>query len=373
MRALRERVDRLHIYISTPMEPNREWEPVWDDLPVTVQRCVTVRRDWKHPDGFIEANYLHLPYDTLLLLHRDHPDVVVSNELGARTVQAVVYAKLYRKKLLIWATVSESTEKGRSALRVWTRRHLLRAADAVIVNGRSGAAYIRTLHAGARLYEIPRSVDFASFGRIPIERELGTRYTLLYVGQLTRRKAILPFVSALADRALAHPSASIRMRIVGRGPQEGILRALRLPPGLSLTIEPPVPYEELPRLYSQAGVLVLPSLADEWGKVVGEALASGLPVLGSTASQAVDELVLEGETGWRFDPLDPSAMRAAIDRFLGSSASDLERMGRMGKSLARRIDANAVASRFGEAVETELAAHPRAGRVPRRGRGRWQP
>ena len=52
----------------------------------------------------------------------------------------------------------------------------------------------------------------------------------------------------------------------------------------------------------KVGVLVFPTLADEWGLVVNEALAAGVPVLGSLYSQAVEELVRDGENGWTFRP-----------------------------------------------------------------------
>ena len=61
-----------------------------------------------------------------------------------------------------------------------------------------------------------------------------------------------------------------------------------------------VPYDRDTSVYSEAGALVLPTLADQWGMVVGEALASGLPVIGSIASQAVTEIVEENVTGWTF-------------------------------------------------------------------------
>ena len=43
-----------------------------------------------------------------------------------------------------------------------------------------------------------------------------------------------------------------------------------------------------------SGIFVLPTLADEWGLVVNEAMASGLPVLGSVYSQAAHELCGDG-------------------------------------------------------------------------------
>ena len=71
--------------------------------------------------------------------------------------------------------------------------------------------------------------------------------------------------------------------------------------------------DALPALFAAADAFVFPTLADEWGVVVNEALAAGLPVLGSVHSQAVEELCAEGETGWIFDPGGPG-LDARCDR-----------------------------------------------------------
>ena len=55
--------------------------------------------------------------------------------------------------------------------------------------------------------------------------------------------------------------------------------------GLMLNWVGNVQYDELPRWYGEAEFLVFPTLGDEWGLVVNEALAAGLPVIGLTPSR----------------------------------------------------------------------------------------
>ena len=65
---LSKRVGKLTVLISTPMEPNRDWAVEWGDLDVQVQKSVTVNRLWRHPSGFAEDNYVHIPWDTVTRL-----------------------------------------------------------------------------------------------------------------------------------------------------------------------------------------------------------------------------------------------------------------------------------------------------------------
>ena len=74
---------------------------------------------------------------------------------------------------------------------------------------------------------------------------------------------------------------------------------------------------------------------DESGFVVNKGMATGLPVLGSVYSQAVDQMVREGKTGWRLFPRKTEAMQVAIDRALSTPLDRLAEM-RAQRAGARR-------------------------------------
>jgi glycosyltransferase involved in cell wall biosynthesis len=67
---------------------------------------------------------------------------------------------------------------------------------------------------------------------------------------------------------------------------------------------------------------VLASHTDQWGLVVNEAMAAGVPVLVSSACGCHADLITEGVTGWGFDPADPAALCAAIHRLERLSAGE---------------------------------------------------
>ena len=351
-KAVGERVADFEVLISTPMEPNRSWTPFWEGLNVTVQRNITLQRTWRHPHGFSEPLYVHIPYDTLWLLRKARPDIIISGEMGLRTLQALAYHKFNPKsKLILWATVSEYSEQGRGWLRERLRRLLVPGADAVVVNGKSGARYVQKFGiAEEKIFFAPYTTDISPFVSIPLDRDPKLAYRLLYVGQLVPRKGLEPFLSVVVRWAKAHPERSLEFWLVGDGPLRATLEEQDLPENLTLRFLGNVPYGKLPEIYGQAGIKVFPTLADEWGLVANEAMAAGLPVLGSRYSQSVEELVVEGVTGWTFKPDDAEGMHAALERSLSTPIEELTQMRSAARNAISHVTPDFVADRLLEAI-----------------------
>lgn len=325
---LARRVDKLTILLSTRMESNRSWTPDWGELDVRVQRTVTINRPWRHAAGFCDTLRIHVPYDTLATLRALRPDAIISAELGFRSAFSALYSGLLRRTpLVLWATLSDHTEQGRGWLRACLRRWLLARAGAVVVNGESGTRYIERFgFERRRIFRVPYVALPGVFEQLPSTRSAGAAHRLLYVGQLIERKGLSPFVAALSRWAADHPAREVVFDLAGSGPVERELRSLSLPPNLCLNFLGECNYARLAEAYSAAGIFVFPTLADEWGLVVNEALAAGLPVLGSRYSQAVEELCHDGDTGWTFRPDAADEMAAAIDQALSASVDELNAM-----------------------------------------------
>jgi glycosyltransferase involved in cell wall biosynthesis len=325
---LAARFEGFRAFLSTPMEADRDWEPEWGDVPVTVQRCITYAAHRKHELGFSERVWRHIPYDTLPALVRERPDVVISAQLGFRTLQAAIYRKLFpRTRLVLWTPLSEHSERGISLARTLQRKALLGAADAILVNGPSGMAYLRKL--GVRrqkIFFLPYCADVQRLLSLPLSRPESASHRLLYVGQLVERKGLQPFLEALSQWVDTHPKTDLELWIAGEGPLRPVLEQLASRRQLQVRFLGSVAYEKLPEMYALGGILVFPTLADEWGVVVNEALAAGLPVLGSQYSQAVTELVRHGVNGWVFRPDHPDQIQGALERALSASGEQISAM-----------------------------------------------
>ncbi|KQX26162.1 hypothetical protein ASD17_01500 [Sphingomonas sp. Root1294] len=112
--------------------------------------------------------------------------------------------------------------------------------------------------------------------------------------------------------------------------------------------------DELPKYYGSAGAFLHASTIEQWGLVVNEAMASGLPVAVSDKCGCAEVLIDDGVTGFSFDPLDVPAMAGAM-----RSLALLERDGPMVAAARRRI-ADFGPDAFGRGL-VEAARMARAG------------
>jgi glycosyltransferase involved in cell wall biosynthesis len=357
LRELERRCKGFQVFISTPMEDGRQWAPEWSGVPVKVQSSFTWRSTWRHPQAFTEPLSIQLPYDTLSQLARFDPDVVISGELGFRTVQAAAFTSLSnRRRLVVWATISEATEQGRGFVRPLVRRVLLRAADAVMVNGESGARYVQRFGIGSeKVFRVPQTTDVGPFLQGSAERSPSIRHRLLYSGRLVELKGLIPFMSHLSAWAVRNPQRDVDFCIAGDGPLRSSIAQFPCPTNLNVSFMGHVSYDRLPEIYGSAGILAFPTLADEWGLVAVEAMAAGLPVLGSLYSQAVEDLVVDKVNGWTFRPDHPSEVSAALGRALDTPVKQLNGMAARARAAVQDLTPYAMARRMMDAVEYACA------------------
>jgi glycosyltransferase involved in cell wall biosynthesis len=179
---------------------------------------------------------------------------------------------------------------------------------------------------------LPLGVDIERF--TPIERPppAGT-LRVGFVGRLIPHKGVDTLLRAVAadDRMTA--------AVFGAGPESDSLEALaaRLGLGDRVTFHGHVDEADVPSLYRQFDVLAVPSIPvpgwiEQFGRVVVEAQASGVPVVAS-ASGALPDVV--GDDGLLVPPGDPAAFAAALRRVLDEP--DLwERLHRSGPAAASR-------------------------------------
>jgi 1,2-diacylglycerol 3-alpha-glucosyltransferase len=111
-------------------------------------------------------------------------------------------------------------------------------------------------------------------------------------------------------------------------------------------------YDELPVYYALANAFVHASTTEQWGLVVNEAMASGLPVLVSNRCGCVPELVREGINGFSFDPDDAEQLGELMLRL--SQDLQLPAMGNASREIISDWGTERFATGLKAAAETAL-------------------
>jgi len=110
-------------------------------------------------------------------------------------------------------------------------------------------------------------------------------------------------------------------------------------------LKAPVPYDDLPKIYNNADILVVPSLYDNSPYTCLEAMSCGVPVVGTSAG-GMPEYIDDGQNGLIIPPEDVDALVAAVVRL----AEDKDRLVEFGESArekaVREFEREAVAEKI---------------------------
>lgn len=143
-------------------------------------------------------------------------------------------------------------------------------------------------------------------------------FNLLFVGRITREKGIYDLLYAAKLLSLDPETKHVNIMLAGSGPEQNKLRQKAQLLGLekSFRFLGNFTYEEIPALYQSINAFILPSIPIEWwqeqfGMVLVEAMASGLPVI-SSMSGSIPEVV--GDSGILIQPGDPVSIAEAVKR-----------------------------------------------------------
>lgn len=139
-----------------------------------------------------------------------------------------------------------------------------------------------------------------------------------------------------------------------RGPLRNLCESLRI----SETVSFPGfrQYDELPLFYGLARAFVHASTVEQWGLVVNEAMAAGLPVIVSENCGCTRDLVLNGENGFTFNPQDVHMLANTMLKF-SSGDVDVELMGKRSRELISGWTPSYFADNLWNAADTAIR-HP---------------
>jgi glycosyltransferase involved in cell wall biosynthesis len=300
-------------------------------------------------------------------LEQANPDVVAVN--GWNNFGSLIAANCCVRRGIPMVLMSESSRQDEP--RTWwketIKRRIVGLYSAALVGGQHHVEYLVNLGMPReRVFTGYDVVDNDYFARHAAEirnskSEIRSRYGLpenyfLASARFVEKKNLPWLIRAYAkyrQKSQTGGSATWELVLLGDGPLREALNSQLSTLNLNEHVHLPgfKSYNELPVYYALANAFVHASTSEQWGLVVNEAIASGLPVIVSNRCGCAPELVIGN--GFTFDPTNEQELTA---RLLEMAALSNEQRKHLGEN-SSRIAANFAPERFGEGLEraTSLA------------------
>lgn len=189
----------------------------------------------------------------------------------------------------------------------WMEKYVLSMADTAVAVSTQVAAVLRDKGFRRKIIPFPLGVDTTQFYpsseyRKSIRDQLGIseENVIGYVGRFVEEKGIFDILSALPY----FEKENLKFLFVGSGPLMGDIKLARAKYPNQVIIADSVEHRKVHRYINAMDALLLPSRTttnwkEQFGRVIVEALACGVPILGSNSGE-IPNILNETGGGWCF-------------------------------------------------------------------------
>jgi 1,2-diacylglycerol 3-alpha-glucosyltransferase len=292
--------------------------------------------DWRREEGALpfrrETVFAGQNYDDVSPrgMHRgvfDHleslqPDVILIHSYSTPDARAALAWCRVNRRVAINMAESTAHDAPRVAIRESIKRVFVRQFDSALTSGSRSTEYAVDLG-------IPRDVIFRGYSVVDndyfsYEAERHRSDTglarhlpglqdpspfFLASARFMPRKNLDTLLAAYGRYRQAHQDAAWRLILLGDGELRPQLEAQLRRDSIEGVLMPGWrQLEDLPAYYAHASAFVHTADVDQWGLVINEAMAAGLPVIVSTGTGCSPDLVFDGENGYVFEPRDTARL-----------------------------------------------------------------
>lgn len=297
-----------------------------------------------------------------------NPEVVaVAGWATPESFSAIDWAKRNKKGIIVFSD-SQRIDAERRRWREKLKSRIVSLCDAALVAGPSHAQYAIDLGIAENRIFLGYDVvdnDFFKIGAAiakensEFERarlKLPSRY-ILASARFVPKKNLLTLIRAFANAARALNNET-HLVLLGDGPERKRLESEIERNELDDIVHLMgfKSYSDLPSYYGLAECFVHIATTEQWGLVINEAAASGLPIIASNSCGATECLVKHGQNGIAVNATDEMEVKDALVKVLTSSPEKLRRMRAASKAAAADWGLNRFALSLSEAYEAAKRA-----------------
>jgi 1,2-diacylglycerol 3-alpha-glucosyltransferase len=310
--------------------------------------------------------------ETSHVLHSLSPRVVaIAGWSFPESLSAIAWAQRQGAGIVLMSA-SQRNDAPRSHLREAIKSRIVTSCDAALVGGSRQADYVTGLGMPQdRVFQGYDAIDNRHFAAgaerarsnaSEVRRHYGLpkRY-LLASGRFVPKKNLEALIVAFA-KALRQINTDHTLVILGDGIGRPAMQELISASSLSdrVLLAGFISYSDLPNYYGLADAFVHVPLTEQWGLVVNEAAASGLPLVISRPCGASAELVQDGVNGFLVDPTDIADIARRLCAVMGASDEQLKTMGKKSQQVVADWDLERFAGGLSDAVNVALGCQRRS-------------
>ena len=303
---------------------------------------------------------LLFPFAALYLarrLHKKNPFTMTWSIMASFSGFAALFFKILYPKIPFILTLQEgdplSRPQRRAAIVYPLFVRIFRHADRIQAISTFLGTFAEKMGAKNPPVIIPNGVDVPLFST-PVSEEVKQKIRqhvpyastrLITVSRLVEKNGVGDIISAL--KLLPE---SVGLMIVGTGALEKKLKEQVIVLGLTARVffAGHIAYKELPKWLAASDIFIRPSLSEGMGNAFIEAMAAGIPVIGTNVG-GIPDFLHEKETGLFCQPHNPQSIADAVKTLLADSALKVKLI-ESGKNLAQGYDWGHIAARMDREV-----------------------
>ena len=295
-----------------------------------------------------EVRGYYLSLDVIKTLNSISSDVVIVCEYNMISIQAFLYCKIKKIKVISMTDGTLYSERNFGFFRRLNRRMMIPRADMCIASSTKSKEL--QIYYGAKEDRIIVAYLTVDVGYFRFEREEYHSNKLLFIGSLIERKGI-----DLLLKALSLVKKDYTLTIVGDGEEKSRLVDYVEQNGMKELVEF-VPFkqkEELREIYNTHDIFILPTREDCFGLVISEAMAASMPVISSCYADGAYDLVIDGENGYIVNPYDSVKFANTIEKLIDNYEL-VEKMGKASFEIINKFSFDKTSEAIGEAINRVL-------------------
>ena len=315
-RALARKYPDIDLQVVTA----RQWREAEVDVHGTPDDLFQV-----HPVRTLLSKHVQLfawnPFTIIKILRRHRPHLIDLNHepFSVGCAQMITLRNWFAPRAAIVLQTAQNIHRQYPPPFSWSEKRSYRRVDAAFACSEPTREVMRAKGFDKPMAIIPFGVDTNFFkpsdsSSVDEKRNL----TIGYVGRMLPGKGL----NILADALPQLPPSGWRLLVVGDGPErpalEQKLREMNLMDRVQF--RGAVHYDDIPSVFKELDMLVMPTqttsrIREQFGRVLVEAMASGVPVIGST-SGAIPEII--DQSGIVVPEGDPKELACAIQQLLSN-------------------------------------------------------